>query len=30
MVVDGSGHFSPAGIDRVHTLSFFILVPYST
>ena len=25
MVVDGGGHFSPAGIDGVHTLSLLLL-----
>ena len=25
MVLDGSGHFSPAGIVRVHTLSLLLL-----
>ena len=25
MVLDGGGHFSPAGIDGVHTLSLLLL-----
>ena len=30
MVLDGGGHFSPAGIDGVHKLSFIIIVLDST